>query len=102
MNGSPSSSDSFLDTLFARARAERPDTTRAEYAFETRLLARLQSARQSDRVWARVSWRMVPFFGAFVLVLVLWQAEVSSTAQDAEQAALAENSAAVDLWNNFN
>ena len=34
--------DSQLDALFRAARADAPDTARAEYGFETRLLARLR------------------------------------------------------------
>jgi len=101
MNDAAPPSDS-LDELFARARDRRPDTSRAEYAFETRLLARLHASRQADRAWAVVSWRMIPFFAVFTLGLVLWQTQMISAPQEAEQIASTENPEAVDLWNNFN
>jgi hypothetical protein len=102
MNDSPSPSDSVLDDLFARARRDGPATTRQEYAFETRLLARLRESRGAPHAWAAVSWRLIPFLTVLVLALVLWQAETISTAREQEQIASGENPEAVDLWNSFN
>jgi hypothetical protein len=94
--------DPELDGLFAIARAHRPDTSATEYAFETRLLARLCAARSTDLVWAAVSWRLVPFFAACMVALTLWQAEAVSEANEAEQIAYVENPDALDSWANLN
>ena len=102
MNESNPHPDHQLDALFALARAHRPDTTNAEYAFETRLMARLRDARAADSIWAKVSWRMLPFFATCVLALALWHSEIVSETDDAAQVAYTENPDAVDGWNNLN
>jgi hypothetical protein len=89
-----------LNALFAQARAHRPDTSKAEYAFETRLLARLRANRETSSIWAMVSWRLVPFFAVGVLALTLWQAETASEAADAASIAGLTNPVASDLLNN--
>jgi len=94
--------DAQLDKLFALARTQRPDTATAEYAFETRLMARLRATNQADSIWAKVSWRMIPFFATCVVVLALWHSEVVSEAHEAEQMAYVDNPDAVDLWDNLN
>ena len=84
--------DPQLDALFALARARRPDTSAAEYAFETRLLARLRAGATRIRLeWAMVSWRMIPFFAACVVALTLWQSQIVKETDDAAQAAYLEN-----------
>jgi hypothetical protein len=95
------SSDPHLDALFAAARVHRPITARAEYAFETRLLARLREARAAS-AWGLASWRLIPFLGLFVLGLVLWQDQATAAAQEAEQTAYVQNPEAADLCNSFN
>jgi hypothetical protein len=92
-----------LDALFAAARAQRPDTSRAEYAFETRLMARLGEASRPNffSTWTRVSWRMIPVLGLFVLGLVLWEDHVSTAAQEAQQISSIENPDASDLVASF-
>lgn len=102
MNNSLPDPDAQLDALFALARARRPDTSSAEYAFETRLMARLKSVNEADSIWAKVSWRMLPFFATCVLILALWHAEITSETHEAEQLAYADNPDVVDLWNNLN
>ena len=98
MNPSTPFSDDDLDALFARARAERPDTARAEYSFETRLLARLRAIHPPGPVtWGTLSWRMMPFFAALVLVLVCCHVGAVDAATDAEQAAYIDNSDTLDL-----
>ncbi len=92
--------DDQLDALFARARARRPDTSRAEYGFETRLLAQLRSRRDASSVWAMVSWRAIPFFAACVIALGLWQAEADSDVNDAASIARLNDAAGTDLWSN--
>jgi hypothetical protein len=98
------SPDSQLDALFAASRAHRPATARAEYAFETRLLARLRETRfnPSASTWGVASWRLIPFLGLFVFGLVLWQDQAATAARDAEQVAYVQNPDAADLCNGFN
>jgi len=91
-----------LDALFALARERRPDTSAAEYAFETRLMARLRAPGKIESLWAKISWRMIPFFAACVLILAVWHAEVASDTHEAMQLAYAEDPDSVDLWNNLN
>jgi hypothetical protein len=94
--------DAGLDALFAQARAHRPDTSAVEYAFETRLLARLRSGRPPDSIWATVSWRLIPFFATCLVVLTLWQSQVISETDEAEQVACVTNPDALESWNNLN
>jgi hypothetical protein len=100
MNDPAPRPDADLDALFALARARRPDTSAAEFAFETRLLARLRAERETSSVWAMVSWRLIPFFAACVVALTLWQAEVASDTTDAATIAGLTNPVAADLWSN--
>jgi hypothetical protein len=104
MNESPQEPRSDLDRLFARAREQRPDTSRAQYGFETRLMSRLRERRQPDpgSLWALVTWRMVPFFAAGVLALVLWNSEVIAETNDAAGMSVLQNPEAVDLLNGWN
>jgi len=67
MNDNP---DPQLETLFAAARAEAPDTSRLEYGFETRLAARLREENGASLfAWA---WRLCPFFAALALAVAWW------------------------------
>jgi hypothetical protein len=63
--------DQKLDALFAAARAATPpDTSRAEYAFETRLAARLRTENSGTlSAWA---WKLCPFFAALALAVGWW------------------------------
>lgn len=74
--------DPMLDRLFEAARAEAPDTSRAEFAFETRLMGRLRD-EQSSSVFAW-AWKLAPFFAAVVIAVGLWNrptaAELNGTA----------------------
>lgn len=64
-----------LDELFATARRAVADTSRLEYAFETRLLARLREEREASVLnWA---WKLCPFFAALALALTLWNRTAS-------------------------
>ena len=92
--------DPELDALFARARAQRPDTSAAEFAFETRLLARLRAQHEAGSIWALVSWRLIPLFAACVLALTIWQDEASSDASDAATIDGITNPVAADLGSN--
>ena len=93
--------DDRLDALFALARVRRPDTSAAEFAFETRLLGRLRTQQETGSVWALVSWRSIPFFAACVMALTFWHSQVVTETNDAAIAGL-ENPETVDLWNNLN
>ncbi len=63
--------DHLLDRLFDAARSEgAPDTSAAEYGFETRLLARLREERgESIAWWAR---RLCPYFALLTVAAGLW------------------------------
>ncbi len=70
--------NSQLDTLFAAARAQTPDTSRLEYGFETRLAARLRAEQGASLfAWA---WRLCPFFAALALA-VAWWTQASASAE---------------------
>jgi hypothetical protein len=96
--------DSHLDALFEAARAQRPDTSRAEYAFETRLKARLhgRDAEGALSSWAQISWRLIPVLGLLVLGLLVWEREEASTAQETQQISYLQNQDAGDLVASFN
>ena len=100
MNDPAPRPDADLDALFALARSRRTDISAAEFAFETRLLARLRARREPSSVWAMVSWRLIPFLAACVVALTLWQAEVASDTTDAATIAGLTNPVAADLWSN--
>jgi len=63
--------DDSLNRLFACARQLPPDTSRAEFGFETRLLAGLREQRRRHGV-ATLVWRLCPWFAATVAVLGCW------------------------------
>jgi hypothetical protein len=94
--------DEQLDALFALARTRRPDTSAAEFAFETRLMGRLRTREEIGSIWAMVSWRLVPFFAVCVVGLALWQAQVVTETNEAEQMVYVENPGPLDSWNNLN
>jgi len=65
--------DKKLDELFATFRSESPDTSRLEYGFETRLLARLRGERQPEmEPWFALAWRFCPIFAGIVVALCIW------------------------------
>lgn len=71
--------DEQLDKLFASARGVKPDTSRAEYAFETRLLARLRAQREQSVPWYAFAWKLMPTFAAIVVVLGIWTFTAANT-----------------------
>jgi len=93
--------DADLDSLFSRARAERINTSSMEYAFETRLLARLRAEKEPSPIWAMVSWRMMPFFVACVLALAVWREQVVTETDDATQAAYMDNPNTLEAGTNL-
>jgi hypothetical protein len=72
--------DEQLNQLFQAARGSRPDTSRAEYGFETRLLATLRENREQTTPWAAFTWRLMPVFAAIVVVTGVWSYNVQSQA----------------------
>jgi hypothetical protein len=102
MNNPQRKSEDGLDALFAAVRAHRADTSAAEYGFETRLMARLREQKGSGVVWALVSWRFVPFFGACLVALTLWYSQVVNETNDAEQTAYVQNPDVLDSWSSLN
>lgn len=64
--------DERLDKLFAAARGVKPETSRAEYGFETRLTARLRAEREQAAPWYAFAWKLVPTFAAVVVALGVW------------------------------
>src|SRR5882724_10809248 len=66
--------DEQLDRLFQAARSTRTDTSRAEYGFETRLLALLRTYRQQAAPWYAFAWKLMPAFAAIVVALGVWTA----------------------------
>lgn len=62
--------DDPLDKLFASARAEPLDTGRAEFGFETRVLARIREERTGS--WFSWAWRLCPYFAALALAAGAW------------------------------
>lgn len=84
--------DPKLDALFAAARATVTDTSRAEFAFETRLAARLRSENSGSLfAWA---WRLCPFFAALALAVGWWSHAVER--EEVVAPLVAESSPATD------
>jgi hypothetical protein len=77
MNDKP---DPLLDALFSAARTEaEPETSRAEFGFETRLLARLREDRgASIFAWA---WKLCPLFAAVALAAGLFSRSTNAKVQ---------------------
>jgi hypothetical protein len=70
--------DEQLNELFRTARASRPDTSRAEYGFETRLLAAIRESRRQPLPLAALAWRLMPVFAAVVVAVGVWSYNVQS------------------------
>lgn len=64
--------DEQLNKLFQAARADRPDTSQAEYGFETRLRALLRANREQPAPWYAFLWKLMPAFAAVVVALGAW------------------------------
>jgi hypothetical protein len=97
-------SDGALDALFAQARAARPETTAAAYAFETRLMARLRDRHphESMPLLGSLSWRLMPAFAVVVLGLALWHGKVAADASDAEPISCLQNTDAIVIGYGLN
>ncbi len=71
-----------LETLFRTVREDAPDTSRAEFGFETRVLARIRSERRSS--WQGWAWRLCPFFSALAVAASSWFYTHRDAAPDTE------------------
>jgi hypothetical protein len=72
-----------LDLLFAAVRSNRPDTTRGEEHFETRLMARIRERRAERSPWYLMAWRCVPAFALLAaIVTVIGLSAVPSGSSD--------------------
>src|SRR5438128_2385122 len=75
--------DEQLNKLFQAARTAKPDTSRAEYGFETRLLAQLRASRVQSTPWQTLAWKLVPVFATIVVALGVWTfTDLSATSSD--------------------
>jgi hypothetical protein len=75
--------DQRLDALFAAARDAAPETEAAEYAFETRLLARLREERGAS--WFGLALKLSPIFAALVIAAGAWFSAATSLETDATE-----------------
>jgi hypothetical protein len=78
--------DDQLKKLFQAAREVKPDTSRAEYGFETRLLARLRAEHGPSTPWHAVVWKLMPVFATIVVALGVWTAIGPGTTSDLQSA----------------
>jgi hypothetical protein len=62
--------DQKLDALFRLARTETRDSDSTEFAFETRLLARLREERGA--AWFTIALRFAPICAALVIAAAAW------------------------------
>lgn len=81
--------DENLDRLLRAVRASESTEHSGEFAFETRVLARLREERGSSLfMWA---WRLAPFFGVLAVAAGLWSRSATAAA-DSVGSLLAEAS----------
>lgn len=83
--------DEQLNRLLQAARTHRPDTSRAEYGFETRLQALLRAKREQPAPWDAFLWKLMPAFAAVVVALAVWTIMEMGTGSNDLQAAIAGN-----------
>ncbi len=102
MNTTDSSSPDPLDQLFAEARSRPLDTASIEYALETRVLARIRERRAGRSSWMGLSWKLIPFFAAIVVLAGVWEQQMTQANSDAERLAFDPNSSALNLWESAN
>jgi hypothetical protein len=87
-------SDKFLDKLFTSAKSQRVDTTRSEFAFETRLMARIRALGENQSAstnFLAIAWRVIPFFCLIVILLGVWSYTVPAAEVPTDLYALAGN-----------
>jgi hypothetical protein len=83
--------DEQLNELFKAARTVKPDTARAEYGFETRLLARLRAESEEFVPWYGFAWRLIPAFATIVVVVGFWMIAAPGTGLTDIQGAIADD-----------
>ena len=83
--------DEPLNGLFKAARRVKPDTSRAEYGFETRLVARLRAERERSAPWQAVAWRLMPAFAVIVVAAGLWMVAAPSSSRTDIRSAIADD-----------
>lgn len=76
------SPDDRLDSVFRAARETPPDTTRAQFAFETRVAARVREERRSS--WSAWAWRLSPIFAAVAVASAVWCHSIMGLEADAD------------------
>ena len=91
--------DARLGLLLAAARGDKPDTSRAEYGFETRLTARLAAESGVLKWWAAWTWRLAPLFAVIALGLALWPQHAPAPPSDERMMTEWSSSAEDDLGN---
>jgi hypothetical protein len=64
--------DQQLERLFSAVREEQPDTTRHQWGFETRVIARLHEERTVTASMFAWAWRLCPFFAVLALAAGIW------------------------------
>ena len=80
--------DDELKNLFASGRSAARDTSRLEFGFETRLLARLRE--EAATPWFAPAWKLCPIFAAITVAVGLWMGRTLADFPG-EQAALASD-----------
>lgn len=71
-------SDPQLNRLFRAAASESRECYRGEFAFETRVMARIrEDGNGSIATWA---WRLAPFFGALAIAAGIWSQSTMAAA----------------------
>jgi hypothetical protein len=95
--------DSQLDDLFRASRTTPPDTSHAEFGFETRLMARIREEREQSGWLAAWAWKLCPVFACVVVALTVWVlGTTADTASDLRDAAVGASSDEVALAEYFN
>lgn len=64
--------DVLVERLLRAGRSARTPTDAAEFAFETRLMARIRSERTGEAAQGLLIWRFVSSCAALVLLLGVW------------------------------
>ena len=66
------SNDNGLERLFAAARKARHYKPDMEYGFETRVIAKIRAKREGQAAFLLWTWRLIPVFVSFVILMGIW------------------------------